>query len=253
MKRLTYLPPVLFLALCLADPAAAEPAWGANCLSCHGQWQTDTVYVIGEDTIADPDESQTGAPDRGPLPVFQTFPGRTKSLQTMLASLQTDDTYAVELKRLRFAGVEQGRQLSYTGDCAWPEWGEHARYYSDPVVSHRWGVGPTTFTFDIDIELDAGYDYYDLVFAVAGKRESDGELFYAEEHFYLQVMVGPGDLNCDGTVNGADIDAFVLALTDPAGYAAAYPACDIKNGDCNSDGTINGLDIDPFVTLLTAN
>ena len=32
---------------------------------------------------------------------------------------------------------------------------------------------------------------------------------------------GPGDLNCDGAVNNGDIDPFVLALTDPGGYAAA--------------------------------
>ncbi|MCG3127758.1 MAG: hypothetical protein CHACPFDD_02630 [Phycisphaerae bacterium] len=59
-----------------------------------------------------------------------------------------------------------------------------------------------------------------------------------------------GDMNCDGSVNGFDIDPFTLALSDPAGYAAAYPACDINNGDVNVDGSVNGFDIDPFVGLL---
>ena len=61
----------------------------------------------------------------------------------------------------------------------------------------------------------------------------------------------PGDLNCNVALNAFDIDPFVLALTDPTGYAAAYPDCDITNGDINQDGLVNGFDIDPFVELLT--
>ena len=59
-----------------------------------------------------------------------------------------------------------------------------------------------------------------------------------------------GDMNCDGLVNGQDIDGFVLALFDPAGYAAQYPACNLLNGDMNSDGIVNGQDIDGFVSVL---
>ncbi|MGE0481326.1 MAG: kelch repeat-containing protein [Phycisphaerae bacterium] len=60
-----------------------------------------------------------------------------------------------------------------------------------------------------------------------------------------------GDLNCDGIVNNFDIDPFVLALTDPAAYAAAYPGCDSLSGDVNGDGVLNNFDIDPFVQCLT--
>ena len=60
-----------------------------------------------------------------------------------------------------------------------------------------------------------------------------------------------GDLNCDSVLNAFDIDPFVLALTDPAGYAAAWPDCDIMLADCNGDGEVNAFDIDPFVELLT--
>ncbi len=60
-----------------------------------------------------------------------------------------------------------------------------------------------------------------------------------------------GDLNCDGAINAFDIDPFVLALTDPAGYAAAHPDCDVMNADANGDGEVNAFDIDPFVLLLT--
>ncbi len=67
----------------------------------------------------------------------------------------------------------------------------------------------------------------------------------------LAHAFAPGDLNCDGAVNAFDIDPFVLALTDPAGYAAGYPACDIDLADVNGDGLVNAFDIDPFVAILT--
>ena len=42
----------------------------------------------------------------------------------------------------------------------------------------------------------------------------------------------------------------MLALTDPAGYAAAHPDCDYMLADINGDGAVNAFDIDPFVQLL---
>lgn len=61
----------------------------------------------------------------------------------------------------------------------------------------------------------------------------------------------PGDLNCDGSVTVTDIGAFVLALTNPAGYAAQFPNCNIQNADTNNDGAVTVSDIGPFVSLLT--
>jgi hypothetical protein len=60
----------------------------------------------------------------------------------------------------------------------------------------------------------------------------------------------PGDANCDGAVNFGDINAFVLALADPAAWFAAYPTCLLGNADCNNDGRIDFGDINPFVELL---
>ncbi len=59
-----------------------------------------------------------------------------------------------------------------------------------------------------------------------------------------------GDINCDGVIDFMDIDAFVLALSDPAGYAAAYPDCNWLSADCNGDGTVDFADINAFVALL---
>ncbi len=60
-----------------------------------------------------------------------------------------------------------------------------------------------------------------------------------------------GDLNCDCAFDGADIDAFFLALGDPALYRQQHPGCDIMNGDINQDGAVDGADIDAFFALLT--
>ncbi len=63
-----------------------------------------------------------------------------------------------------------------------------------------------------------------------------------------------GDMNCDGTVDFADINPFVLYLSDSVAWRAAYPDCPLTNGDINGDGTYGQWslgDINPFVALLT--
>jgi hypothetical protein len=65
------------------------------------------------------------------------------------------------------------------------------------------------------------------------------------------VAYDAGDLNCDGAIDAFDIDPFVLALTDPAGYALAFPECDYMLADVNGDDQVDAFDIDPFVDLLT--
>jgi len=242
MKRFEMIPLAFLLALSMLRTASAEPAFGGNCLSCHDQLLTDALYVFGEETTADPDESGTGAQDRGILPVFQACRGGTESLLVEVAGLATDDTYAVQLKRLRFPGVVNDGDLAYTGDCSWPEWGEDANYYSDPVIRHRWGTGPTTFTFDLDVEPASPDDYYDLVFTVAGKFKDGGGLFYAEQHFYLQVSI-PGDMDGNGAVEVDDIPLFVDALLD-------IDPGDLGSADMDCNGSKDGLDIQLFVQAL---
>ena len=67
----------------------------------------------------------------------------------------------------------------------------------------------------------------------------------------LRIASPAGDMNCDGAVDFFDIDAFVMALTDPDGYAATFPDCDINNADINGDGSVDFFDIDAFVALVT--
>ncbi len=84
-----------------------------------------------------------------------------------------------------------------------------------------------------------------LDFAIGYSGQPSIAVFYAVPPALL------GDMNCDGIVSVGDIAGFVLALTDPAGYAAAFPACDINNGDINGDSVVSVGDIAAFVTLLT--
>lgn len=72
-------------------------------------------------------------------------------------------------------------------------------------------------------------------------------LKYALRHYCI------GDLNCDGTIDFADINPFVLYLSNNAAWQAAYPGCAISNGDINLDGTFGQGsfgDINPFVGLM---
>jgi len=59
-----------------------------------------------------------------------------------------------------------------------------------------------------------------------------------------------GDMNGDGKVDASDIQAFILALTDPEAYKQAYPNGDPMQADANGDGRINVFDIDPFCALV---
>ncbi|MEW6249232.1 MAG: hypothetical protein AB1716_01170 [Planctomycetota bacterium] len=60
-----------------------------------------------------------------------------------------------------------------------------------------------------------------------------------------------GDMNCDGVVNFDDINPFVQALSDPAGWQASHPGCPFSNCDVNCDGHVDFWDINPFVALLS--
>lgn len=61
------------------------------------------------------------------------------------------------------------------------------------------------------------------------------------------------DMNCDGSVGAAEIDAFSLALSDLETDAATYPGCHGDwAGDVNQDGAFDGGDIDAFFACLAS-
>ena len=78
----------------------------------------------------------------------------------------------------------------------------------------------------------------------------DLEMLSLAHGYAVQLL---GDLDGSGEVNNNDISPFVLALTDRAGYQAAYPGIDPDvAGDIDHDGALTNNDITPFVGLLTA-
>ena len=60
----------------------------------------------------------------------------------------------------------------------------------------------------------------------------------------------PGDMNCDGLVDSGDCTVMALAMTDPDGYAAAYPSCTVGNADLNGDGLIDCVDFPLFIATV---
>ncbi|MBK9126671.1 MAG: PQQ-dependent sugar dehydrogenase [Phycisphaerales bacterium] len=82
-----------------------------------------------------------------------------------------------------------------------------------------------------------------------------GEMYIVDqagEVFKIRPVSGPfkGDLNNDGVINFNDIDAFVLALTNPTEYQNQYGLPATRAGDLNCSGTVDFDDIDPFVERL---
>lgn len=59
-----------------------------------------------------------------------------------------------------------------------------------------------------------------------------------------------GDANCDGKVDGLDIEPFILALINQSSYTAQNPHCNILESDMNADGTVNEPDVSLFVNKL---
>ncbi|TWT85856.1 hypothetical protein Pla123a_06630 [Posidoniimonas polymericola] len=102
------------------------------------------------------------------------------------------------------------------------------------------------------------YNFLDLTYTGTGALDAEG--YVAQLGVLGDLLTAPtlniggglvGDTNDDGVVNTLDIDPFVQALTDPAGYDAIYPGIRVDRADTNFDLAVNTLDIDPFVALIT--
>lgn len=67
---------------------------------------------------------------------------------------------------------------------------------------------------------------------------------------FLAVPGDNGDLNCNGTKDGEDLQDFVLALLNPAAFIAVHPNCPILNGDFTGDRHLEVDDVPGMVNCL---
>lgn len=119
------------------------------------------------------------------------------------------------------------------------------------VLINKEGSFEAAFAFEVGVDPQG---------AAAGRFDRDADLDLAVANagggtisvLRNQTCAGyaEGDLNCDGSLNLVDVQPFILALIDPAGYWDRYPECDLDLADLNSDGSIDLTDVEPFVELL---
>lgn len=142
--------------------------------------------------------------------------------------------------------------------------------YSTIEVSHDgstwtqiWTNGTTTYTatswsletFDVSEMADGqttfyvrwGYQVASSAWAFSGWNLDDIELWGITSPTQCA-----GDMNCDGTVDFADINKFVEALSGQAAWEAnpANAGCPWLNGDVDGDSSVTFKDINPFVAAL---
>jgi len=180
----------------MAGSALARPQYARNCNDCHfgGPADVGVPEVVGFDAMADPDETLTGAVDRGLLKVFTAAPGETVDLSVLIDFGDATGTrFAAELKRMELAGVVNGGTLTFDADADWffqtgTEFPDlSAPYYTIPEDSGMSFTAAQTFTFSMLVGASTTPDYYDLEFAVAGQPG----FHYNDEHFYLHVTPEP--------------------------------------------------------------
>jgi len=170
---------------------------------------------------------------------------------------------------LRSSSYPSALSVSYS-DIA----GGQGATYVDPNCTLVWGIGnidanplfadPSNADYHLTADspcIDAGDPSF---VPQPGETDIDGQfrVWDGDGNGVACVDIGSdelgsfvfGDLNCDGELDFADINPFVLALSNAAGYEAAFPDCSIVLSDINGDGTYGQWsfdDINPFVDLIT--
>ena len=218
---------------------------------CH-LYNPDADFGIYQmDDLAPPEaaigyQNEAGwAPPAAPL---ATHGERQQVVMTIAAG-----TYDISVDGQEWDGEDGSADVSWFGGAyGYSEF--HIRYYATPATSSR---SPVLAEFDANWDADEGAGYGRVEAVSVGP---DGTVYYMQSSASGRRItrlgalpagpaVTPGDLNCDGLVDFFDIDAFVLAITDPATWEASYD-CPLLNGDCNFDGLVDFFDIDPFVSLV---
>ncbi len=184
-----------------------------------------------------------------------TIPGSTSESTHVYEFILTENAADIGQIDLTWEG--------YAADCT------NVELYVWDVSQTRWGNGAGLVGENLSMDSAAGTRDGVLVGSIrsnfANYLTPDNRLtvlVYTDRsgdrtvHDFISVKVSvpdttvPADVNCDGSVDFFDIDAFLLALFDPTGYATAYPGCSILSADVSGDGSVDFFDIDPFVNCL---
>lgn len=205
----------------LAGSVDGEAAWtrDGDCMACHTSQYDGFLDIFDDDGTVNPS-------GHGEFKVFRVGRGQTRSLGAAVGGLQTADKYSVAIRGFRFKGVTANGTLTYNADCDWADWQGSAGTFSFPDFFAKWPAGPTVFNYEMNPTTVAPLDYYDLTCILAG-RTAAGDLFYDEEHFYVQVTT-PNVPPTVSITSPADNTMFPLAPVDIT----------ITAGASDSDGSI---------------
>lgn len=175
------------------------------------------------------------------------------TVATLLGQANVDDQAVVYLNGTRISALLQNPgcepdPLDPDDPCWAKQDAGHDRIDDDGRAVLTW---PTLDEFGTeDVKLFKPGEN-ELVFAVCGAAapwKPTGVEFVATISIDATILLG--DLNCDGSVDFADIDPFVLVLIDEQQYRDAYPNCTPAAADINLDGSVDFSDIDGFVDCL---
>lgn len=59
----------------------------------------------------------------------------------------------------------------------------------------------------------------------------------------------PGDLDCDQVVRASDLGVFTAAILAPIAFSQSHPDCPAGAADVNADGRVDGADVQAFVLI----
>lgn len=116
-------------------------------------------------------------------------------------------------------------------------------------------IDAITREFTVDVDADGQFWRTDSVSReftvyIGNQPLRDQTDCWSREFTVTTYPPGRGDLSCDNSLDGIDIQFFILALLDPAGFEAAYPFCEILRADMDLNGVVDLADVEPFVRLL---
>jgi hypothetical protein len=141
-------------------------------------------------------------------------------------------------------------------------------------------LGSGVFASDQDTLTPTLFYGFTTTHAVGGLNFSNSTLYYGENNIIYRrdpltaqtlvqstplpdifgaLAIGPqilGDVNLDGHVNVADIQALMVALSDLHGYEAHNSLNDadlLSIADIDRNGTVNNADIQALITLVANN